>query len=58
MGIVFNEEMILSTVISIIVYVIMMWLLNKYDYGTKWVRYGIAILVSSIVPSLIAPLLL
>ena len=35
MGIVFNEEMILSTVISIIVYVIMMWLLNKYDYGSK-----------------------
>jgi predicted DNA repair protein MutK len=56
MGIVFNEEMILSTLISISVYVAIMWQLNKHNYGTKWTRYGIAILVSSIVPYLITPL--
>jgi len=56
MGIVFNEEMIVSTLISIGVYVIIMWQLNKYNYGSKWMRYGIAILLSSIVPYLITPL--
>ena len=56
MGIVFNEEMIVSTLISIGVYVIIMWQLNKYNYGYKWMRYGIAILLSSIVPYLITPL--
>jgi hypothetical protein len=56
MGIVFNEEMIVSTLISIGVYAMIMWQLNKYSYGSKWMRYGIAILISSIMPYLITPL--
>lgn len=58
MGIIFNAEMIISTVISIMVYAMTIWILNKYEYGSKWACYVIAILVSSVVPYLITPLLL